>query len=280
MKDFKENKFTIIIANYNNGKYFKDCYDSLIQQTNSEWEAIIIDDASTDDSIEIIKEIIKDDNRFKMFFNENNLGYQATVLKGIGLCNTTYFGRLDPDDALTPDAIQCCLDTFRKNTSAGLVYSNLFICDENLNIESEQKGVQVEESIFFNGEVISFAAFKKSVYLETTGIDVKNKRAEDKDIYLKMLELAPAKHIDKALYLYRIHFGSASTFDNIDRAYFWYWVAIIKAAERKKINIEDEFLKKFVRKYKYDELNNRYNKLFKNRWIKLGLKLGLIRNVK
>ena len=54
--------FSILIANYNNGKYFKECYHSLINQTYENWEVIIIDDASTDNSVEIIESLIKDDS--------------------------------------------------------------------------------------------------------------------------------------------------------------------------------------------------------------------------
>ena len=51
-------KVSILIANYNNGEYFADCYNSLINQTYDNWEVIIIDDGSTDDSLEIIQKII------------------------------------------------------------------------------------------------------------------------------------------------------------------------------------------------------------------------------
>ena len=47
--------FSILIANYNNGKYFEDCYKSILLQNYENWEAVIVDDASTDNSIEIIK---------------------------------------------------------------------------------------------------------------------------------------------------------------------------------------------------------------------------------
>ena len=57
--------FSILIANYNNGKYFEDCYKSIITQTHENWEVIIVDDASTDDSVVVIKKINGEDARFK-----------------------------------------------------------------------------------------------------------------------------------------------------------------------------------------------------------------------
>ena len=52
-------KFSILIANYNNGKFFQDCYKSILQQTYQNWEVVILDDASTDNSVEVIKNIIQ-----------------------------------------------------------------------------------------------------------------------------------------------------------------------------------------------------------------------------
>ena len=76
-------KITLIIANYNNGNFFKDCYNSLISQTEKDWEAIVIDDLSTDNSAVVISQMIKDDARFKFYQNEENTGYQKTLLKGV-----------------------------------------------------------------------------------------------------------------------------------------------------------------------------------------------------
>ena len=47
--------FSLLIANYNNGRFFKDCYNSIIAQTYTNWEAVIVEDGSTDDSAQVIK---------------------------------------------------------------------------------------------------------------------------------------------------------------------------------------------------------------------------------
>lgn len=66
--------FSILIAQYNNGKYFEDCYKSIMAQTYPNWEAIIVDDCSTDDSVEQMRKIVGNDPRFKIFVNEENKG--------------------------------------------------------------------------------------------------------------------------------------------------------------------------------------------------------------
>src|ERR1700690_716768 len=99
-------KFSVLIANYNNGKYFKDCYDSLISQTYNNWEEIILDYKSTDDSLEVIKTLIKEDERFKLFENEKNYGCGYTKRKCAELATGEICGFVDPDDAIVPEALE------------------------------------------------------------------------------------------------------------------------------------------------------------------------------
>ncbi len=98
-------KFSILIANYNNGKYIRQCFDSILAQTWKDWEVIIVDDGSTDDSVEVIENLIKDDSRFKLFASERNLGCGSAKRRCAELATGTICGYLDPDDALTPDAL-------------------------------------------------------------------------------------------------------------------------------------------------------------------------------
>lgn len=69
----KEPLFSILIANYNNGKYIKEAIDSVYIQDYSNWEIIIVDDASTDNSKEIYSEFINNP-RIRVFYNEKNRG--------------------------------------------------------------------------------------------------------------------------------------------------------------------------------------------------------------
>ena len=104
-------KFSILIANYNNGKFFQDCYKSILQQTYHNWEVVILDDASTDNSVEVIKNIIQNDSRFRWYENEKNEGVGFTKGKLIELAEGEICGYLDPDDAILPNA--CLLYTSR-----------------------------------------------------------------------------------------------------------------------------------------------------------------------
>lgn len=237
----------ILIANYNNGRFFKDTYQSLINQTDRRWQAIVIDDCSKDDSVSLIKNLIKNDHRFKFYENPENRGYQRTILKAISLSAAPLFGRLDPDDTLERDAVKISIETHLQNPEAGLAYSDINVCDEDLNLKwiitSTQISALDEHYLNLNSEISPFATFKRRVYDKTSGIDPTIIRAEDKDIYMKMCEIAPVVYIPMPLYNYRHIQGSLSTGDNELRAYYWHWAALVKMMERRKINVEDAFVK-------------------------------------
>ncbi len=73
--------FSVLIANYNDGKYLQEAIESIFAQTYDNWEIIIVDDGSTDNSRDIYDKY-KEDRRFHIFFNERNMGCGYTKKKG------------------------------------------------------------------------------------------------------------------------------------------------------------------------------------------------------
>ncbi|MEO7522922.1 MAG: glycosyltransferase [Ferruginibacter sp.] len=236
-------KFSILIANYNNGKYFTDCYNSIIGQTYTDWEAVIVDDRSTDDSIKLISAIIKNDIRFKLTQNEENKGCGFTKRKCVDLATGEIAGFLDPDDTIMPEALELMIAAHQKKPGVSLVHSNFYFCNEELGrtaLFNRAKSVQVNDKfINENASVNHFVSFKKSFYDLTPGIDALGQRAVDQDLYLKLSETGAFHFIDKPLYNYRIHDKGIST-SKADQAFYWYLKVIMKAEERRKINLEDE----------------------------------------
>ena len=281
-------KFSILIANYNNGKYFQDCFQSIIAQTEKDWEAVILDDCSTDDSIEIIKEIIGEDVRFKIHINEKNQGVGFTKRSLVELASSEICGFVDPDDALEQNAIEMMLKAHSENPKVGLVYSNFTFCDEFLQKIKPHQATQIteldEKYYNFNGELSHFATLKKSIYNKTSGIDPYFKIAEDKDWYMKMCEVAPVLHLDESLYLYRLHDGGISTNVNAEKAFVWHIIALIKMSERRKIDLDDFFFNKFILREKVEKellyQKEKIELLKKSRLLKILNTLGVFKAYK
>ena len=275
---------SILVANFNNGKYFKDCYESLLKQSFQDFEVIIVDDCSTDNSVEVIKQIVGDDYRCHIYQNEVNSGVGYTKKRCIDLANGMLCAFVDPDDAIVPNALEVMVKA-HEDPKLGLVYSNFVFCDENLNKNKIHKTEQVknDDPLFFNlGGIIShLAVFKKATYNVTDGLSSTLKKAIDQDLYIKLYEKAPVKYIDEDLYLYRIHSEGISTNDNVDKAHYWHWNAILDAARRRNVEVDEMFFTYFVRKNKYfkdlKKRNDVLSLLKKSRWLKLGHKLGLFK---
>lgn len=95
-------KVSVIVPVYNCKQEIRDCLDSLIEQTEKDLEIIIIDDKSTDGSLEIIKEYQQKHPNIQLYQNEQNLGQGPTRNKGIQLATGDYITFLDSDDYINP----------------------------------------------------------------------------------------------------------------------------------------------------------------------------------
>lgn len=101
----KKGLISIIIPIYNTEKYIYKCLDSILSQTYTNWEAILVDDGSTDRSSIICDEYAEKDNRFKVIHQENG-GVSAARLNGFKLCHGEYISFLDSDDTLPKNALE------------------------------------------------------------------------------------------------------------------------------------------------------------------------------
>lgn len=202
-----------------------------------------MDDKSTDDSIQIINDLIKDDPRFKLYENETNYGCGYTKRRCAELAIGEICGFVDPDDAITPDALKKMKDAHQLNPLVSLVHSSFVFCNEKLEKGKnfkEAKQVEVTE-YFINGEgaVSHFATFKRGKYNESIGIDASLRIAVDQDLYLKLSETGKFYFLDEVLYYYRIHNKGIST-SNSMKAFYVQLKVIFAAEKRRGISLEKE----------------------------------------
>lgn len=231
--------FSILIAQYNNGRYLQDAINSVKAQTYSNWEVILVDDASTDNSKDLYK-LYENDPRIKIFYNEENRGCGYTKRRCVELATGAICGFLDPDDILTPDALRIMVNLHELNQEASLVYSNHIQTDENLEKRRKIEPHPIKDDYLTSnsGYISAFATFKRSMYLKTQGIDAKFKRAVDQDLYYKLEEVGSIIYDNSYLYIYRIHAGGISVNNNELAAFSWRLVAIIDACARRNIDFE------------------------------------------
>ncbi len=231
-------KFSIITANYNNGKFLLDLYDSVKKQTYDNWELIIVDDFSIDNSRSIL-EFIKLDNRIKVFYHESNKGAAVAFRSAASMATGEVMGMLGADDALMPNALEIMMKQHIKHPNASLICSNLYHCDEELNIISTwDKYCQPLRNglLIYDITIGSFATFKSVMYHKTTGFDKLFKKALDHDIYLKLEEIGNVIYYDEPLYLYRSNPIGISQKNNWFEASQFSLIAKMNAHKRREKN--------------------------------------------
>lgn len=132
---------SIVIPNYNNGRYIKDALDSIENQTYKNIEVIIVDDCSTDNSLEIIMEL-KNKYSFSIIIEKNKVNKKVSFTRnaGINIASGDYITTLDPDDCYFPDKIEKELSVFKKYGDTVISYSGITIVDECLNFVREDIG--------------------------------------------------------------------------------------------------------------------------------------------
>jgi len=106
---------SIAMATYNGEKHLREQLDSILTQTEQDFEVVVSDDASTDQTLSILKEYQKKDDRFRIYENEKNLGYRENFNKAVSLCKGDFIAFSDQDDIWQPNHLQVLRDNIGEN---------------------------------------------------------------------------------------------------------------------------------------------------------------------
>ncbi|SKA62334.1 Glycosyl transferase family 2 [Succinivibrio dextrinosolvens DSM 3072] len=210
-------KITFVCPCYNHEKYVLFFLKSLIEQTENNWELIIIDDFSSDKSVELINSI--QDKRITLLKNSFNMGINANVSRGISLAKTDIISFVASDDILLPNYVETVLDVFN-NTDVDVCYSPLKHIDQNGNMIKSENSLpysctefQILEGMFLQGNLLPSPgmAFKKSVFLPYLPLDISMLQYSDYQMHLYVLIFHKIKMLRNAIVLYRVTGNSTSS---------------------------------------------------------------------
>lgn len=204
-------KISIVTPSYNQGKYIEETIKSVLNQNYKNFEHIIFDNKSTDNTLDILKKY-----NHLIWRSERDSGQTNAINKGLAKASGDILCYLNSDDALAPSALEFTAKYFKNNEDVDLVYGNCIL------IDSESRVIKTRKSEEFNLSRLLYLGysyiqqpstfFRKSV-LENVGyFDESLKYVMDYDYWIRVARKDKTlKYVDKDLSMMRIH-REAKTF--------------------------------------------------------------------
>lgn len=201
---------SVIVPCYNQAEYLPETLDSILAQTFLDWECIIIDDGSPDNTQEIATKYAGIDSRIK-YVKQDNLGVSAARNNGIAHSSGTYILPLDADDIIEPTYISEAVQYLEDHPECKLVYCNAryFGARDDLFILPEYSF----EKLLWQNCIFCSAVFRRVDFDQTSGYNDNMKDGyEDWDFWLSFLKSSDIVHkLDGVLFKYRIKETSRNT---------------------------------------------------------------------
>ena len=270
-------RFSIIMPVYNAKSYIEHALADVLGQTFEEFECILVNDKSTDDSVQIIKKIIDGDKRFKIISNKNNLGSSLSRRVGMEAARTDYIIFLDADDRFSCElleSVNSAIESSKKTID--IVTWDFGITDGNEKKDVElgwydkehiPKGVyspeQVADCIFnINPNNVWTKCFRLQL-LRDHGIEFDNDIIMGEDLLFSDSALAVAravKNIDRKLAYYRLEsVGSINGTMDYDRRISDVFTAAMKLQDFLHKNNKYELFKVSFQKRMMADINVQIN---------------------
>lgn len=211
---------SIVTPMFNAERYITETIESVLSQTYDNWEMLIVDNCSADNSRKIVKEHIKRDDRIKLIELEFNSGGPARP-RNIGLQNArgAYIAFLDADDIWHQAKLEKQVDFFIQNKDFYLLYSPIYLMKDGTVIDRikperrKMKSGYIFESLFLSDNFIACSTVmvrnekELEIYFDE---DRQLIAVEDFDLWLRIARHKKIGFIYEPLLAYRIHEGNAS----------------------------------------------------------------------
>lgn len=241
---------SIVIPNYNYGHFIRQTMESAVHQTYPDVEIIVVDDCSTDDSVAIVEEYVKEYENVSLYRNEVNLGVVGNHNKAVNLSKGAYICVLSSDDYLDIHFVEECVRKFEEHPTAGMVVSAMHLVDDKGVVTDAPnyygnsficKGIyQCRVFLMSNTFVPSQVLFKRECIENPEVGGAFNEFADtfiDTELWYRICLHYDFLYFDKRLCYYRSYIGSYSkSYDNLKGAMQYYllrqrWLQLSKGNE-------------------------------------------------
>lgn len=204
-------KVSVLMPVYNGEVYLEETITSILNQSFADFEFIIIDDSSKDNTWEILIEYAKRDQRIKLYKNKENLGLIKSLNKGLTLAEGDFVARQDADDISLEKRFEKQVEILSNKEKVVLVSCNIEIIDANGSILRQLRRSCESELVpwylIFHNRIAghSQVMFRRKQILDLDGYSEVNLYSEDYELWSRLVDIGSVEIIPEALLQRRIH---------------------------------------------------------------------------
>jgi glycosyltransferase involved in cell wall biosynthesis len=255
-------KITVLMPVYNAAEYIRETIDSVLSQSFTDFEFLIINDGSTDESEEIIKSY--SDPRIRLVNNEKNMRLIATLNRGIELAEGEYIARMDADDICLPTRLEKQFKVMEANKDIALCGTGIKMMGKKffqplvISNPNTIRNVMRAFNVFFHPTVM----FRTSILIENDyRYDPNYLHAEDYQLFQLMSEKFKLTNIDEPLLLYRLSPGGISRVHNTEQQTMTYKITT-EALKRIGINFNrNQYADRYLSKHQITEIKEKIEQI-------------------
>jgi Glycosyl transferase family 2 len=212
-------RVSVVMSVFNGQAFLTEAVESILAQTFSHFEFIIIDDGSTDSTPALLAQYAKRDDRVRVF-PQKNIGRAESLNRGIGLSGSTYIARMDGDDIALPKRLEEQVHFLERHPDVGLLGGAYEMFGTNGRVlrtvrlpleDSEIRAAMLRDNPICHPAVM----MRKDVVLASGGYRKALLDADDYDLWLRMAERTRLANLDEVVLRYRIHANQVSIRDSM-----------------------------------------------------------------
>lgn len=210
-------RISVLMTVYNGRRYLDEAVQSVLGQTMADFEFIIVDDGSTDETRPMLEAYAAQDSRLVLLYNEANMGLTRSLNKALGRAQGEYVARQDADDISRPERFDQQVAFLDSHPEVGVLSTVVELIDENGQTRQPRyfEGLETNEALqqqllddfcVAHGSVMA----RRTCYQAVGGYDPAMEPAEDHDMWLRLGEITQLASLPDPLYRYRLHGTSVS----------------------------------------------------------------------
>ncbi len=205
---------TVLMPVYNGGPYLKEAIESILNQTYQDFEFLIIDDGSTDQSVSVISSF--SDYRIRLIRNERNSGLIQTLNMGVAMISTPYIARFDADDISDRFRLEKQVLFMEKHSDVGVCGTGFYLLNGENEMNSGQPPTDPEIikcKLFLNCPLVHPSVLIRKSVLDKIPVvfDEIYKNAEDYDLWSRLKNATEIVNLNEKLITYRVHESQISS---------------------------------------------------------------------